>query len=518
MQGACGARHSEGNGTRRYTAQRRVAFDSLSLAQHGFRATNIEKRFWYFGEQYFVPMRAALRLRLELLPHLYTAARQAFDTGVSPIRPLYHEWPTLDAAYQHPGEYLFGRSLAVTPVTKRSDGDAPLARGVQVWVPPGRWVLMHSGLAVDGPRVLERAYALDEVPMLAASGEWIFGATPPDAEWEGCSGGLRGWLGRAQRPVHCPQASLWLGALAEPEPAAATWRGSADMYEDDGWSYRYMRDDGATARTTLSWRAESQAAAGAAQRARIHLWVTVHAARGCLHSASRGALDEPGQPPSDAPPSGRRSWRLLLHGVPPPLVASVGGAARPSSAVGADTDHSDGRQLHFVDPAAAERLRRSRATSEPGVWLVDAERLCLVVWLFDTPSTETIELRLSFDQHAVALGARVMMPVLSAEADASTGSGPWPAVGVMRRAQAAKALLDATYPETQPQDYDRVTWLAGLGSRLAALPSNYTREVEALPALVRAARDQLRSEPAKRVSSAINKERVRNATALLLEI
>ena len=53
-------------------------------------------------------MRAALRLRLELLPHLYTGARIAYDGGPSPVRPLYHEWPTFDAAYERDGQYVFG--------------------------------------------------------------------------------------------------------------------------------------------------------------------------------------------------------------------------------------------------------------------------------------------------------------------------------------------------------------------------------------------------------------------------
>ena len=30
-------------------------------------------------------------------------------------------------------------------------------------------------------------------------------------------------------------------------------------------------------------------------------------------------------------------------------------------------------------------------------------------------------------------------------------------LGAMRRARAAKGLLDLTYPQTQPQDYDQVT-------------------------------------------------------------
>ncbi|KAL3898916.1 MAG: hypothetical protein SGPRY_012744 [Prymnesium sp.] len=88
----------------------------------------------------------------------------------------------------------------------------------------------------------------------------------------------------------------------------------------------------------------------------------------------------------------------------------------------------------------------------------------------------------------------------------------------MRRAQSAKVLLDATYPDTQPQDYDQVTWLAGMGSRLSVDPSNFTREITALPSLIRAAVKQLATEPAKRASSAVNRARVRNATALLVEL
>ena len=88
----------------------------------------------------------------------------------------------------------------------------------------------------------------------------------------------------------------------------------------------------------------------------------------------------------------------------------------------------------------------------------------------------------------------------------------------MRRAQAAKGLLDGTYPETQPQDYGHTTWLAGLGSRLASRPYNFTHELAALPATLEAARSQLRSECAHRVSAGTGgKERVRNATALVME-
>ena len=481
-----------------------VQFGAFSpiFRSHGFRATNIEKRFWMFGDVYFGAMRAALRLRLELLPHLYSAARVAFDGGPSPIRPLYHEWPTLDAAYDHPNQYLFGRGMVVAPVTKRRDADAPLARGVQMWVPPGVWVLAHAGVAIDGPRMIELAVALDEIPLLVQSGTWLFGMAPPEAEWDHCSGGLRGWLGRAQRVPRCPQAALWLAGDGE----TAAREGRAELYEDDGWSTQYRHGNSSTARTTLSHRYVRAAASSDTDE----LHVSIHAVRGCLHAVAPEAFDEPGQPRScghatSTPQQPRtRSWRLLLHGVPPPASGSVRGA-----------DGKPDTPIRFVDPPTAERRRRADDRSEP-IWFFDAERLCVVVWLFDLPPTTHTELVLAFGPRTTTLATQVVLPLLPLRRlerrPAAIG-----AVGAMRRAQAAKALLDATYPETQPQDYDQATWLAGLGTRIAARPANYSKEMAALPALIRAARAQLVAEPTRRVSPPLNSERVRNATALVVE-
>ena len=57
-----------------------------------------------------------------------------------------------------------------------------------------------------------------------------------------------------------------------------------------------------------------------------------------------------------------------------------------------------------------------------------------------------------------------------------------------------------------------------MGSRLSVVPANFSKEAAALSPLLEAARAQLAAEPTRRASSALNKERVRNATALLLEL
>ena len=272
----------------------------------------------------------------------------------------------------------------------------------------------------------------------------------------------------------------------------------------DGWSTHYRDGNGSTARTTLSHRfVPAVPSSGRAEELRI----TIHSVRGCLHAVGPNAFDEPGQPRSSGHGSTQprtRSWRLLLHGVAPPTSGSVRGAD------GTDTP------IHFVDPPTAEMRRRSDDRSEP-IWFIDPERLCVVVWLFDHTPTKRAELTLAFEPHTAALATRVALPLLPLRTERPEPAGAIGAVSAMRRAQAAKTLLDATYPETQPQDYDQATWLAGLGTRIAARPSNYSKEMAALPALIRSARAQLVAEPARRVSTPLNSERVRNATALVVE-
>lgn len=133
------------------------------LRTHATKHPEAERRVWAFPEPYRSAMISALRLRLRLLPYLYTAARRTYDTGIPFLRPLYYDWPDSEEAYAHPGAYLLGPDLLVRPVT------AP--GGVaEVWLPPGRWVPLGGGDVVDGGTVLRRRWSLDEIPVFARAG------------------------------------------------------------------------------------------------------------------------------------------------------------------------------------------------------------------------------------------------------------------------------------------------------------------------------------------------------------
>jgi len=69
------------------------------LRTHTTKNPAAERRIWAYPTDYFRVMRQGFLLRYGLIPYLYTAARNAYDTGVSLLHPLYYDWPDDSAAY-----------------------------------------------------------------------------------------------------------------------------------------------------------------------------------------------------------------------------------------------------------------------------------------------------------------------------------------------------------------------------------------------------------------------------------
>lgn len=155
-----------------YTRWIQFGVHSPVLRTHGSLDAHMERRVWEYPNPYRDVMIAALRRRYELIPYLYTEARQGVDTGLSLVRPMYHDHPDQRGAYRAPGQYQFGDVLIVAPVTTPVDDDAMAE--VRTWLPEGEWFDIALGRRVSvtapgGRRSTER-YLLDEVPTFAPAG------------------------------------------------------------------------------------------------------------------------------------------------------------------------------------------------------------------------------------------------------------------------------------------------------------------------------------------------------------
>ncbi len=141
------------------------------LRTHSTKSSEIERRIWKYTSQFNL-MRDAFHLRYALAPYIYTAARKAFDTGISICHPMYYDYPEIKAAYDFRGEYMFGDDLLVSPVAEKSSAATGLVKK-KIWLPRGNWFEWFTGTMLKGDTVVERTFSLNEIPVYAKAGSII---------------------------------------------------------------------------------------------------------------------------------------------------------------------------------------------------------------------------------------------------------------------------------------------------------------------------------------------------------
>ncbi len=206
-----------------YTRWLQFGVHSPILRTHATKDPSQERRFWEFPDPYRSAMLSAVRRRYELVPYLYGACRSAVDTGVSAVRPMYHDHPDRDGAYESTGQYCFGDAFVVAPVVEPVGEDrmAP----IRVWLPKGRWYDTALGQTVAvraaGGGWIERRYLLDEVPVFAAGGAVVAG----------------------QRNARRLAAACYPHLTVTAYPGGD---GDGELYEDDGISTAYLHGEATT--------------------------------------------------------------------------------------------------------------------------------------------------------------------------------------------------------------------------------------------------------------------------------
>ncbi|MDZ7377535.1 MAG: DUF5110 domain-containing protein, partial [candidate division KSB1 bacterium] len=155
-----------------YTRWIQFGIFSPILRTHTTKNPMAERRIWAYPVDYFLVMREAILLRYALIPYIYTAARQTYDTGISICRPMYYDYPDSDEAYRFKNQYMFGNDILVAPITAPLSPDSMLVTK-SIWLPPGEWIEWFTGERLTGPRRYRRQFALDEIPVYVKAGAII---------------------------------------------------------------------------------------------------------------------------------------------------------------------------------------------------------------------------------------------------------------------------------------------------------------------------------------------------------
>jgi alpha-glucosidase len=173
---------------------------------------------WRFGRRVEAIARAALELRMRLLPYLYGLFREAEQTGAPVWRPLFYEFPEDAECAAIEDQFMLGPSLLVAPVVERG------ARERRVHLPPGRWMSWHDDSQHVGPRRVTVAAPLESLPMFLRAGAIV----------------------PTQSPIRHTRETPEEPCIFEVAPGDD---GAATLVEDDGETTAYRR--GAVATTSL---------------------------------------------------------------------------------------------------------------------------------------------------------------------------------------------------------------------------------------------------------------------------
>jgi alpha-glucosidase (family GH31 glycosyl hydrolase) len=130
------------------------------------------KEPWHYPLETRETMNQALRLRHRLVPYLHTMNHRAAKHRLPLVRPMYHLYPNIDAAYSVPNQYMFGSQLLVHPITDPRD-NTTLTASADVWLPEGTWVDVFTGTVYAGSRTLRMSRTLESIPVLMRSGEIV---------------------------------------------------------------------------------------------------------------------------------------------------------------------------------------------------------------------------------------------------------------------------------------------------------------------------------------------------------
>jgi alpha-glucosidase len=165
--------------------------------------------------------RQYLELRYRLMPYLYSAIREAHDTGMPILRALWLHYPDDRDAVARGDEYLWGRDILVAPVTEKG------ATSRTLYLPRGRWTDFWSGESHEGGRTMSRTVDLATMPLFVRAGAIV----PLDP--------VRQYT---NEPVSEPLAlNVYPGA-----------DGTCRLYDDDGKSFAYR--DGDWMGIDVTWR------------------------------------------------------------------------------------------------------------------------------------------------------------------------------------------------------------------------------------------------------------------------
>ncbi|GAB1511346.1 TIM-barrel domain-containing protein [Actinophytocola sp. KF-1] len=117
------------------------------------------------GDTSVIPtFRKFANVRMNLIPYLYTEARNSANTGLPMMQAMSVQYGSDATAAAQDQQYMFGRQLLVAPITTQG------ATSKSVYLPAGEWYDFWNGGRAQGPGTKTYFAGTDSIPVYAKAG------------------------------------------------------------------------------------------------------------------------------------------------------------------------------------------------------------------------------------------------------------------------------------------------------------------------------------------------------------
>jgi len=150
------------------------------MRSHG---TDTPREIWNFGEKgswEYNSIEKFINLRYRLLPYIYSTSWQVTSSASSMMRALVMDFASDKKVFDINNEYLFGKSILVSPVTEPlytvnkkegSTSDFSVVKNSKTYLPAGtEWYDFWSGVKRQGGQEVERPTPMDIIPLYIKAG------------------------------------------------------------------------------------------------------------------------------------------------------------------------------------------------------------------------------------------------------------------------------------------------------------------------------------------------------------
>ncbi|MDP4271305.1 MAG: glycoside hydrolase family 31 protein, partial [Bacteroidota bacterium] len=216
------------------------AFNPM-MRSHGTDAPREIFNFGKHGDRDFDAIEKYINLRYSLLPYLYSTAWGVSNRSESIMRALFMDFANDKKVYDMTGEYMFGRSILVAPVTEpmyvsKQDGkgveDYSQVKSKTVYLPKGaEWFDFWTAEKLNGGQQVSKAAPVDIMPLYVKAGS------------------ILPWGPKVQYA----QEKKWNNLEIRVYPGAD---GEFTLYEDETDNYNYEK--GAYSTITFKWNDKSK--------------------------------------------------------------------------------------------------------------------------------------------------------------------------------------------------------------------------------------------------------------------